>query len=624
MKFNFSNISDNIKLGLQEFSKLHDFEICECGVAVDLIICEEKKITIEKFASGIKVFVPEESLIFRAITIILNRTEDNFTYTEPVMFDMRGLMIDGSQANSLINLESTKLLLRLIAGMGYNMFMLYTEDCYELQGEPYFGYLRPKYTLEDFKILDEYAFNLGIELIPCIQTLGHLTELLKRSFPYGSIRDDESSLLVGDEKTYALIEKMISSLSQTFRTNKIHIGLDEVWNLGQGRYLRINGYKNKSEIMSEHLNRIYEITEKYSLEPMMWGDMFFRAKSKSNLYYDLDVTFNEEDRLDAYPNLTPIYWDYYHFEEDFYEKMMVKYSDISDKLIFAGCSRNGKSYGAQHTMSVLTTNPALNMCKKTSVRQVFTTVWGDDNRESSVFTVLPSLVHFSEHFFCEDTPDEDRCAIRFKECTKESYSNFLMLSKLDEVTGYNEPNLQNLCLSRVFMWQDIMLGICDKDLGDFDFSEHYRALRETFGKCKLESFGFEDLFEFVENVADVLEIKSQISRELYNAYKAKNRELLQSLLDNNLPELLSRLKKLHNSHRAYFLKHHKAIGWEVLDIRYGGAISRCETAMNRINDYLNNKIDVIEEFEEERLGYNNAYLSADGAVYSRICSGSRI
>ena len=169
-----------------------------------------------------------------------------------------------------------------------------------------------------------------------------------------------------------------------------------------------------------------------------------------------------------------------------------------------------------------------------------------------------------------------------------------------------------------------MLGINDKDLGDFDFTEHYKTLRESFDKCKLNSIGFTDLFEFVENVADVLEIKSQISREIYNAYKAEDKELLQSLLDNNLPELLSRIKTLHNSHREYFLKHNKAIGWEVLDIRYGGVIARCETAMKRINDYLNNKIDVIEEFEEERLSYNKAYLTADRATYSSICSASRI
>lgn len=295
MKFNFINPSDHIRLGMSEFANFHNFQIDKNGTYVKISIITEKKIVIKKTPEEINVFIPEEGLIFRAMTMLLNNHDESFTYTEPLKFDTRGVMIDVSQANSLLNRDTVKLMLKLIAGMGYNMFMLYTEDCYEVDGEPYFGYMRPKYTKEDFEILDDYAFNLGIEMIPCIQTLGHLTEALKRGYPYGDIKDDESTLLVGEEKTYALIEKMIKTAATSFRTKKIHIGLDEAFGLGRGKYLAKNGYRNKSDIMREHLNRVYEITEKYSLEPMMWGDMFFRAKSSMNEYYDMDVVFDEED-----------------------------------------------------------------------------------------------------------------------------------------------------------------------------------------------------------------------------------------------------------------------------------------------------------------------------------------
>ena len=625
MNFKFLNLSDNIQLGMNEFAKFHNFQISENGFCVKVIIVKEKKITIEKTRFEINVYLPEESLIFRVMTILLNKKdEDNFTYSEPLKFDVRGVMTDGTQANSLLNLDTAKQLLNLIAGMGYNMFMLYTEDCYVIEGEPYFGYMRPKYTQEDFKMLDNYAFNLGIEMIPCIQTLGHLTEALKRRYPYGDICDDESTLLVGEEKTYALIEKMIKTVSSSFKTKKIHIGLDEAWNLGRGAYLRKNGLKDKSTIMREHLDRIYEITEKYSLQPMMWGDMFFRAKSAKNLYYDLDVKFGEEDRLSVYPNLTPIYWDYYSEDEEFYKKMIYKYAEISDTLIFAGCSRNVQTFASHHSSSIRTTNPALNACKKTNIRQAFTTIWGDDNRESIIFSVLPALMHFAEHFFCDASPDEERCAIRFKECTKESYEDFVAISKIDEVKGYNDPNIGSLSPSRVIIWQDILLGICDKDLGDFDFSPHYKQLKEYFSKAKNESYGYGDLFDFYEKLADVLEIKSQIGRDLYKAYNSGEREKLKEISEKVLPELRERLKKLHFVHRSLFMKHHKAVGWEVLDIRYGGVITRCETAAIRISDYLNGRIAKLEELEEERLSYKNENMIPGNAVYTRICSASRI
>ena len=62
--------------------------------------------------------------------------------------------------------------------MGYQEVYLYTEDTYDLPGYPFFGYMRGKYTPEEIRVLDEKASFLGLELIPCIQTLGHLERFL--------------------------------------------------------------------------------------------------------------------------------------------------------------------------------------------------------------------------------------------------------------------------------------------------------------------------------------------------------------------------------------------------------------------------------------------------------------
>jgi hypothetical protein len=38
--------------------------------------------------------------------------------------------------------------------------MAYTEDTYEVEGEPLFGYLRGKYTMRELSLIDDYAFDL--------------------------------------------------------------------------------------------------------------------------------------------------------------------------------------------------------------------------------------------------------------------------------------------------------------------------------------------------------------------------------------------------------------------------------------------------------------------------------
>ena len=114
-----------------------------------------------------------------------------------------GVMIDCSR-NGVYTVETLKTMFSLLAKMGYNYVQLYTEDTYEIEGEPCFGYLRGRYSKADLKELDAAAQACGLELIPCIQTLAHLGGITR--WPqYHDCTDTGDILLAGEEKTYALI-----------------------------------------------------------------------------------------------------------------------------------------------------------------------------------------------------------------------------------------------------------------------------------------------------------------------------------------------------------------------------------------------------------------------------------
>lgn len=57
------------------------------------------------------------------------------------------------------------------------------EDMFEMVGQPMFGYKRGRYTLDELREIDQRAAAFGLEVIPCIQTLGHLEQvrILNRS-----------------------------------------------------------------------------------------------------------------------------------------------------------------------------------------------------------------------------------------------------------------------------------------------------------------------------------------------------------------------------------------------------------------------------------------------------------
>ena len=47
--------------------------------------------------------------------------------------------------------------------------------------------------------------------------------------------------LVGDERTYQLIDKMFAAVAECFGSKLVHIGMDEAHMVGLGRYLQQHG-----------------------------------------------------------------------------------------------------------------------------------------------------------------------------------------------------------------------------------------------------------------------------------------------------------------------------------------------------------------------------------------------
>ena len=182
--------------------------------------------------------------------------------------------------NAVLTVSAAKRLIDVLHKMGYNMLMLYTEDTYEVDNQPKFGYLRGRYTKEELKEIVAYGEQNGVELIPCIQTLAHLDQIFRWA-EYKEIQDCDDILLAEDERTYKLIDDMFSTLRQCYKTSWIHIGMDEAHNLGKGKYRDIHGEADRFGILSRHLKKVSEIAEKYNFKPMMWSDMFFKLAGRN-------------------------------------------------------------------------------------------------------------------------------------------------------------------------------------------------------------------------------------------------------------------------------------------------------------------------------------------------------
>jgi len=283
------------------------------GINVNVVMNDEEKLSVKYSSGKAEIVCGKRYHFFRALGLLIEKLrcgEEEFIINENCYFTMNGPMFDVSQGNAVINVSAAKSIIRKIAVMGMNMIMMYCEDSYDLPGHPYFGYMRSRYTEDDMRTLDAYADMFGIEMIPCIQTLAHLQEVLKWDV-YKDFSEDDACLLVGDERTYDFIRDMLVTASRPFKTKRINIGMDEAGGLGRGKYQDLHGVRNKTEIMLEHLNRVMEIVRELGLQPMMWSDMFFRAESKNGKYRDMEVRFSQKT-IDSVPkDVQLVFWDYY-------------------------------------------------------------------------------------------------------------------------------------------------------------------------------------------------------------------------------------------------------------------------------------------------------------------------
>ena len=562
--------------------------------------------------NGLSIGYKETSDFFRALSILLqNSTNPNFEKQETALFKNCSVMIDLSR-NAVYTVSEMKRLLCYMALCGFNRCYLYMEDTYELPGYPYFGYLRGRYSLAELKQIDDFSDSLGIEAIPCIQTLAHLKNTLKWDYA-APMKDTNDILLVDEEETYRFIESMISTLKKTFRTNKIHIGMDEAADLGTGIYLKKHGYENQFEIMVRHLKRVNEIIKKYGMEPMIWDDMFYRSHDENMDYYNLERRLSEEDIAQVPENVALVYWDYYHNSENEYDKLLSERDRFPNDILFAGGIWRWTGYVPSYSKTFITTNAAIPMCKKHKVKEIMATIWGDNGSETPVETILPGLILFGEHCFGQPY-DDDSIDQKCRFLTGLSLGDFRQIEQLDLPPEMEYPNTKTKNPSKHMLYQDLLLGAFDPYMHHPKLAAHYQSCEKILSEISNRAGDFSDMFVMYAKLARVLSVKATLGIRLRKAYLDSDKAELLNLLQNVLPALKSDVLEFKDAYAKVWFHESKGHGFEVIDIRLGGIISRIDTVSGRVKRYLNGDIPKIEELEETLLPFAQGAFSDENYV----------
>ncbi|MBR3299946.1 MAG: family 20 glycosylhydrolase, partial [Clostridia bacterium] len=471
--------------------------------------------------------------------------------------------------------------------------MLYTEDTYEVENQPYFGHRRGRYTVEEIRDMDSYAASKGIELMPCIQTLAHLNAIFHWSV-YQKMRDCDDILICDDDNTYKLIDDMFASISKSYSTKTVNIGMDEAHMLGRGRYFDRHGAVDRFDILLKHLNKVSEIAKKYDFKLLMWGDMFFRLLG--NDYYgneNIEIPDNVKRMIPN--NVDLVYWDYYSRDKADYDKRIKAHSLVKDNIWFAGGLWTWTGFAPHNRFSIDATKAALDSCFEHNIENIFLTMWGDNGAECSKFAVLPSLFYASE--LVKGNRDLDLIKTKFKEKYAIGFDEFLNLDL--PLTPNGSENIVNS--EKYLLYNDCFMGLFDRNISPSD-AENFGEMAKRLENIPQNEFSY--LFDTASDLCRVLEKKCDLGIMTRKAYKENDTERLKKLI-TVYDEVISLTEKFHETFEKQWMIENKPHGFDVQDIRLGGLIKRMEHCKDRLVKYINGEIDKLEELEEEPLDIKN-------------------
>jgi hypothetical protein len=167
-------------------------------------------------------------------------------------------------------------LLKIFAAARYNVVVIEWEDSFPWTVEKRFR-SRTAYTPDEIRRICKAADDLGIELIPQVQCLGHMeTPLSTPGYEHlREVPNNSSGIDPLNPKSRELIQAMVDDvLALMPNVKQFHLGGDEARTLGKNpdtkAYIEKHG---KGALYLKHVGPILDNLNKRNIRPILWHDM---------------------------------------------------------------------------------------------------------------------------------------------------------------------------------------------------------------------------------------------------------------------------------------------------------------------------------------------------------------
>jgi hypothetical protein len=426
-------------------------------------------------------------------------------------------------------------------------------------------------------------------VIPCIQTLGHLEHVLKHG-AYRPVRDTSSVLMVGEPKTYELIEKMIALWSRVCTTRRIHIGMDETHDLGRGRYLDINGYRPGFDLFNEHLAKVVAICRRHRLKPMIWSDMYFRLGNKNQNYRDPSTVIPPRVVRKIPREAELVYWDYYTSDPALYLGMIESHRKLGKEPLMGSGIWTWNQHWYDYRKTEANAVACVKACYRAKLKEIFFTMWGDNGAYCDHDSAFAGMAYCADIAFGARTPDPARLEKRFAAVCGASYRAHRLAGDIHRGVEDFEPN----------MWADPFFETHARSWAK-DSPAKLRRLAEGFGKlaAKLAPHAADRAAGDLRHAgitAAALAARYALATELLAAYRRRDRAGLRRARRLIRPAAAA-ARRMADSFREMWLRHNKPEGLDVIQGRFGMLAERYREMDRRVGELLTGRVDRLSEMD---------------------------
>ncbi len=188
-------------------------------------------------------------------------------------FPQRGIMLDVSRGK-VPTLDTLRELVDLCVRLKLNVLMLYVEHVFRFRRHPEIGADASPLEASDLLELDAYAAERHVQLVPSLQSLGHMDHVLEiPAYEHLAEGPRRWTLSPAEPGTYELLADLFDEYLPNFRSRLFNANCDEPFDLGSGKSAARHEELGPGGVYLEHVRRVRDLAGAHGKRTLIWGDV---------------------------------------------------------------------------------------------------------------------------------------------------------------------------------------------------------------------------------------------------------------------------------------------------------------------------------------------------------------